>query len=186
VFYIGASIQNSFGDQTLPVLLWINNTDINESNVLPYTLTPLPLELPRKKTVYTDIEKIQNLNAEELLEQKNLDMVRIVVKCDYEQFKVFAQSKQYEQLQAHSKCKIVHKLPEPKPVVEPGEIPGEIPGLDSGSEMGSPVSNEINTLNDFDTVLYHKVLQTRNSYIFSMYHEIIHDTSVSAEDILIV
>ena len=161
VYYIGASLQNSFGDQTLPVLLWID----------PYsrTHTELALDLPRKKTIYADIQNIQDLSIDQMVEQANIDMVRIVVKCDYEEFKVFSQTKQYETLQAHAKCKIVHKIPDPKPTTE---TESTIPSL--------------NLISNFDELLHQKVLYTKDAYLWCMYNEVVHDTYIDPKDILIV
>lgn len=197
IYYIGASLQNSFGDQTLPILLWIE----------PHTNThtELVLDLPRKKTVYTNIENIQELDLQQdiqqMIEQKNIDMIRIVVKCEYEQFKVFSQTKYYEMLQSHTKCKIVHKLPEPERTqtisdTNSGENSNSYDSVDSAinpepTGSNSNLNSNSNSIewfdsSTFDKWLYNKVLQTKDSYVYSTYNEIIHDTTIEPEDILIV
>jgi|688.fasta_scaffold145800_1 hypothetical protein len=173
VYYIGASIQNSFGDQTNPRLLWVcpEEQDLKE----------LDLCLPKKKTIYTDLDKFPVDQIQQNLNVADTDMVRVVIRCDYEQFKIFTKSQQYEELAKNTKCKIVHK---PLPTSEnrqPVNTPTDPMDL-------SVISQQQDILLDqpFEKLLYEKVLHTRDEYIYAVYHEVVHDTSLSAEDILIV
>lgn len=154
IYYIGASIQNSFGDQTLPILLLL---DPHERS-----MTELTLELPRKKTLYMDIDKIQQFQTDKISEEKNLDTVRLVVKCDYEEFKVFTKTKEYEELVANPKCKIVHK-----PVT-------------------TTTKEEPDFFGTLDAVLYQKVLNRMDERLYSTYMKVIHDIDINPEEVLIV
>lgn len=157
IYYIGASIQNSFGDQTNPRLLWIQDLTHQE----------LELSLPKKKTIYTDLEQLPVTQIERDLNTPDNDMVRIVVKCDYEQFKVFTKTQQYEQLVQHTKCKIVHK---PLPVSVSSVVP----------------ESEIVLETTFEQRLFDKVLCSRDEYVYSAYQQVVCDKNVSPDDVLIV
>lgn len=156
IYYIGASIQNSFGDQTSPKLLLIKGEELRE----------LDLHLPKKKTIYTNLEQLAVENIQKNLETAETEMVRVVVKCDYEQFKVFTKSKEYDQLVKHSKCKIVHK-----PVATNAE-----------TTKPDPVVLE----SKFEQLLLDKVLMNRDEFLYSMYHEVVHDTSLDPDHFLII
>ena len=162
LYYIGASIQNSFGDQTTPILLLLDTN--NESHSEPQ-FYEIPIDLPKKKTIYTKFEEVLKLTPQNLVSQ-NTDMIRVVVKCDYDQFKVFTQTKEYEDLIKDPKCKIVHKPLDRVPYEDSVEC--------------ESISN---TEHD---ILFEKVLRTRNEYLFSVYMNIIQDTELVATDILIV
>lgn len=158
IYYIGASIQNSFGDQTSPRLLLIQGKQQQE----------LELILPKKKTIYADLEKIPIQQIQQNLQTPDNDMVRVVIKCDYEQFKIFTKTTEYEELIQNTKCKIVHK-----PLEKPKD-----------SETITETIEE--SLTDFSQSLYDKVLSTRNEFLYSVYHQVVHDTIISPDDILIV
>lgn len=158
IYYIGASIQNSFGDQSLPILLVID--------VFTREFTEMPLELPRKKTVYLDIDKAHTIQPEQLLKETNLDTVRVVVKCDYEEFKVFTQTPEYDKLVSNPKCKIVHK-------------PHKTEVVDTHEDLASIETN-------FHNNLFTKVLQLRDEHLYGAYMKIFHDTDIETKDILIV
>jgi predicted phosphodiesterase len=167
IYYIGASIQNSFGDQTNPRLLLI------EMNIEPL-FKELELCLPKKKTIYTDLDQLPVDQIQQNLETADTDMVRVVIRCDYEQFKVFTKTRQYEELVQHSKCKIVHKPP-----------PKEEEKQKTEDELvNHPI--QLNMNQPFEVLLYDKVLASKDEYIYSVYHEVVHDTSISPEDILII
>jgi predicted phosphodiesterase len=157
ILYIGASIQNSFGDQTSPRLLLIQGKEQQE----------LELSLPKKKTIYASLDKIPIEQIRQNLQTPDTDMVRIVIKCDYEQFKIFTKTTEYEELSQNSKCKIVHKPIEKSTEDKIETTPEEL-------------------LTDFSQSLYDKVLFSRNEYLYSVYHQIVHDTTISPDDVLIV
>ncbi len=157
IYYIGASIQNSFGDQTSPRLLWVT----------PKSYIELDLCLPKKKTIYASLDQLPIQQIEQDLDTPDTDMVRIVVKCDYEQFKIFTKTQQYEHLVHHAKCKIVHK---PLPT----------------SNVSSEHTFAEQPHSSFEQLLLDKVLHTRNEYVYAAYQKVVHDKDVSPMDILIV
>jgi DNA repair exonuclease SbcCD nuclease subunit len=162
IYYIGASIQNSFGDQTSPRLLWITSTTAE----LVYT--ELDLLLPKKKTIYASVDQLPVQQIERDLQTPDTDMVRIVVKCDYEQFKIFTKTQQYENLVQHAKCKIVHKP------------------LPASSNPSNDHTFTESLHSSFEQLLLDKVLFSKNEYVYSAYQKVVHDKEVSPIDILIV
>lgn len=165
LLYIGASVQNSFGDQTDPRVLCIRSkTDRTE----------YPISLPRKKTVYASIEDLQHLDSSSLhVEDPNLECVRVVVRCDYEKFKTFVKSTRYTELTQSQKCKIVHK---PEKVQPKEDITAG-----GSSEQG------VEDVSDFHEAVYAKVLQRRDEYLYVAFRSVVFgDTTLEPCDVLIV
>lgn len=169
IYYIGASIQNSFGDQTSPQLLLIQGKEYRE----------LELILPKKKTIYTELDQIPLQQIQQNLQTPDTDMVRVVIKCDYEQFKVFTKTVEYEQLAQNAKCKIVHKPLDKTPLTDTKTVDPDV-------LTDSNRSTEPDDLTDFSQSLYDKVLMTRNEFLYCVYHQVVHDTTISPDDILII
>lgn len=160
VLYIGASIQNNFGDQTDPRVLCIQGRQRIE----------IPLRLPKKKTVYSTIEDVKDLDTTQWVTDQNIDTVRIVVRGDYEQFKTFLKSPQYETLVSSQKCKIVHK---PLPVTP------------TATEMKASFNE--NRVDDFQALLTQHVLERRNEGLYVAFRQVAYgDETLRPEDILIV
>jgi len=162
VLYIGASIQNNFGDQSDPRVLCIQGPQ--------QRWTEIPLRLPKKKTVYSTIEDVKALDTTQWIADQTIDTVRIVVRGDYEQFKTFLKSPQYETLASSQKCKIVHK-----PLV------AATPDTVTDTSHPPPPSN------DFQTLLAQHVLERRNEWLYVAFRQVAYgDDSLRPEDILIV
>ena len=154
--YIGSCLQHSFSETGYPILLLVNN--VND-------LKELSLVLPRKKSVYVNLEEMKNeLDSSDFdnLQDKNIEFLRIVVKGDYDKFKVFQQSKKYEELQKNKNIKIVFK-----PILEEERV----------------VENIHET---FEDLLYKNVLRTRDEKLYTIYQNIIYDVDINFDDILIV
>ena len=155
IYYIGASLQHSFGETGYPILLLLD--------IIKNHTEELLLKLPRKKTLYTNLDEVKSLKLEN--SRDDLDCIRIVVKGDYEKFKVFQKSEQFERLQINPKCKIVFKPEETK-------------------------INENNRDDDksikFKDLLHRNVLLQRNEKLYSIYENIIYDTEVDENNILII
>lgn len=165
ILYIGAAIQNNFGDQTDPRVLCIRGTQRQ--------WTELPLRLPKKKTVYSTLEDVQTLDTAQYIDDPHVDTVRIVVRGDYEQFKTFLKSKQYESLAANAKCKIVHKPIAPVP--------------STTSEPEDNASPDPTTQGTFEERLTRHVLERRDEHLYAALRHVAYgDTRCRAEDMLIV
>jgi DNA repair exonuclease SbcCD nuclease subunit len=172
LYYIGASIQNSFGDRSTPVLALIADEQTGQGTA--EIITEIPLHLPRKKTVYTDLERVQTLIQSPVGKGDNdqidqIDQIRIVIKSDYEQFKLFLKTKSYQDLVAlHPNCKVVHA----------------VPTMEVSSNSSEPTAEP--ETGEFDEILVDKVLHTKDEYLYSTYMEVIHETHLEPGDILIV
>jgi hypothetical protein len=170
VLYIGASVQNNFGDQTDPRLLCIRGPGRD--------WTEIPVLLPKKKTVYTTLEDVHDLDPSAWVEDPAVDMVRVVVRGDYEQFKTFTKSMQYEHLMASQKCKVVHKPLVVTPsasTTDPTDPPPGETGFDDTSFEG------------FEYLVSKRVLQQRDEWLYAAFEHVAYgDTSVSPDDLLIV
>jgi hypothetical protein len=167
LLYIGASVQTNFGDQTDPRLLCIRgpNREWTEIAVL----------LPKKKTVYTTLDDVSELDPTQWMDDPTIDQVRVVVRGDYEQFKTFTKSTQYEQLVATQKCKIVHK---PQPVE---------PALETPDPACTEPSLEPSLEQSFEQLVSQRVLQRRDEWLYAAFEHVAYgDTSVSPDDLLIV
>ena len=151
IYYIGASLQHSFGETGYPILLLMDiNTKYSKE---------LQLELPRKKTIYTTLEEVKNL---EFKSNNKHDTIKIVIKGDYDKFKTFQKSSHYEELE--KKCKVVFKL-------EPSVPSDQLKSLHS-----------IN----FQDLLHYNVLCTGNEKLYVVYENIVYGNEVNENDILII
>jgi len=176
VYYPGASIQNAFGDQSTPIMAVASFGRPQDWPVLEIIgrpqdpiITEIPLLLPRKKTLYMDIGGAEELELEKLqkLTQNGEQSIRIVLKSDYEQFKVFMKSTRYQKLTEEYKCKIVHAVETPEKVSESGQ-------KDNENRHG------------FDEILSDKVLHAKDEYLYAAYLDIVHGSKVDPNEVLIV
>jgi DNA repair exonuclease SbcCD nuclease subunit len=156
IIYIGASIQNSFGDQSTPTLLLIN-TDID-------TFTWINVDLPKKKTLYKTIEEIKEMDISSV-NLSNTDSIRVVVKCDYEEFKNFSKTTKFEELCKDPKYKIIHKPEECSTRLK------EQPDLN---------------IDSFENLLYKNILKEKNETLYCIYSKIVYNVEIDKDSILII
>ena len=137
IFYTGSSIQHAFGeshDKTIS-LCHFNNNIIIES---------IDLQLPRKKIIYMDMDKIMTFTP-----QRNTDQLRITLSGSYEEFKLFRKSKKYKEL-IQKNIKIVYRL--------------------NTTDVDNP--NPHVTIENFYDILYQLVKTENNSKILELYNSI--------------
>jgi DNA repair exonuclease SbcCD nuclease subunit len=161
IFYIGACLQHSFAETGYPKLLLI---DI-QSN-----FTEIPLQLPRKKNVYTSLEELTEEKIENIIHisnEKENECVRLVVRGDYDKFKLFKDTLNFQNLSQTTKCKIVFK---PEVVQENTE--------------SNPSDSQ--TKNTFSDLLLTKVLETQKEMVYVVYQKIVYSTEIQPEDFIIV
>jgi hypothetical protein len=174
VLYIGASVQNNFGDQTDPRLLCIRGPRRNWIEI--------PVLLPKKKTVYATLDDVHELDPTVWVDDPAVDMVRIVVRGDYEQFKTFTKSTQYEHLVASQKCKVVHK---PLPPVEPTTTTTTTTTTANPSHPEGVRDSAVEA--SFEYLVSRRVLERRDEWLYVAFEHVAYgDTSVSPDDLLIV
>ena len=165
IFYIGASLQDSFGDQTSPRLLLIDDSATEFSE--------LELKLPKNKTIYLDLENkdiVQDVEKilvqAENIKEDEINKTKIVIKGDYEKFKIFTKSEQFDKLNKIKNCKIDHKPLKKKEenVVFNGKLIGK---------------NFIDNLKD-------KILLKRDEELYALFSEIVFGIETNPKDILII
>jgi DNA repair exonuclease SbcCD nuclease subunit len=160
IFYIGASMQHSFSETGFPILLWIDPQE---------NFTEIPLQLPRKKNVYTALEDLTEEKIENIIQisnEKENECVRLVVRGDYDKFKLFKDTLNFQNLSQATKCKIVFKP----------EIVGQEEKQDSS----------VCSKQTFSDLLLNKVLETRKEMVYVMYQKIVHSTEIQSDDFIIV
>ena len=80
-------MQNAFGESdenTIPIFCWKEKSK--------YELKEINLGLPRKKIIYTDIDKIEDYK----INPENDDKVKITISGVYDDFKAFKKTKKYK------------------------------------------------------------------------------------------
>lgn len=96
IFYTGSSIQHAFGeshDKTISLCHFSNNIVVES----------VDLNLPRKKILYMDLDRISNFNPPDCS-----DKLRITLSGTYEEYKVFRKSKKYNEL-IRKNIKVVYR-----------------------------------------------------------------------------
>lgn len=159
IYYPGSSMQHAFGESDrniIPILNFAKNQK--------YILNEVDLGLPRKKIIYTDIEKI-----DELKKIDTEDKVKLTISGVYDDFKAFKKTKKYRELVKEG-IKVVFK---PKKIKENNS-------QESNNEKTN-IENEDDS--DFSTILRNLVLQERNQYLYEVYEKVVNDKDV---DVLIL
>jgi DNA repair exonuclease SbcCD nuclease subunit len=139
IFYTGSSIQHAFGeshDKTIALCHFGNNILVES----------VDLNLPRKKILYMDIDKISSF----VQPKDTNDKIRITLSGNYEEYKVFRKSKKYKEL-IKKNIKIVFRGPRANDEIK-----------------GDSVVNE-----NFYDILFNLVQNEKNTNMIQLYNEII-------------
>jgi len=108
IYYTGSALQHAFGESEKNIIAILNTT--GDKN---YTKTEIDLGMPRKKTVYMNVEEIVSFEGHSKIDS---DKLRISVSGDLEKFKALKKSSKYKEL-VDKGVKVVFKkdkLPKPK------------------------------------------------------------------------
>lgn len=89
VYYSGSAMQHAFGESEKNILAFIRYGDEFEGG---YDLEEVDLCLPRKRMIYADVSKM-----EELTIKPSQDKIKVVVSGVYEEFKAFKKTKKYKE-----------------------------------------------------------------------------------------
>lgn len=152
VLYTGASIPSSFAEQNIPKVLYISDRD---------EFVELEVLLPRNKTIYLNLEDVKKNKVLDTVKNSE-DNYKIVIKDNPDNFKLFANTVEYEELSKH--CKIVIKPPK---------------------NLGEKKDN-IEPEGSFVEVLSNKVLMKNSELLYSIFQEVIYGNIVDYRDILII
>ena len=136
VYYPGASIQQAFGESDRNIIPVITFEDGK------YNIVEHDLRLPRKKIIYTELSKMEDLQLKD-----TEDQVKITLSGNYEEFKTFKKSKKYKEIISKG-IKIVYKQKKIK------------------------TENLQITESSFDKILFELINQNSNKYLLSDYHHV--------------
>jgi DNA repair exonuclease SbcCD nuclease subunit len=150
IYYCGSSMQHAFGefgDNTIPIITF--EKDSTKAEIIEHDL-----ELPRKRTIRTDLQGIEEMKIDET---KRNDKVRLTVTCSVEEFKSLKKSKKFKEL-SKSGAKIVCK-PEKVQIAE--------------GDLIKKVSEITQDKSDFLTILQGLIDEEEDSGLQKLYNEIV-------------
>ena len=154
IYYTGSAMQHAFGESdknTIPIFEFEREK--------PYILREIDLELPRKRIVYMDMDKIDDFAP-----KQTEDQVKITLTGNYDEFKTFKKSEKYKELTKNG-TKVVFKT---KKVKESDK-----------ADFIEPNSN------GFKDILYNLVINTRDETLLEFYEVIINNRRFD-EDIILI
>lgn len=161
IYYTGSAMQNAFGESEKNIIAHII------LNKKEYELEEIDLELPRKKIVYMDVEKVDNY----IIPEENQDKIKVSISGDYEEFKTFKKTKKYKEL-VKKGLKVIFKAKKSEQKIKNEEL--------------SKVITETKDLNDFKEIISNIISNKKDPYLYEVFEYIINDNNISKEDIMFV
>jgi hypothetical protein len=158
IYYPGSAMQNAFGESEKNIIAFV------QLNEIDYKLEEIDLELPRKKIVYMDVEKIENYKIPE----KTDDKIKVSISGDYDEFKSFKKTKKYKEL-VKKGVKIIFKAKKSEQKLK--------------NENLNKIIENTKDLNNFKEIITNIVNSKKDPYIFELYELIINNNIVNSEDI---
>jgi DNA repair exonuclease SbcCD nuclease subunit len=152
VYYTGSAMQHAFGE--------------SDKNIIPvlefepgsrYKLREVDLELPRKRIVYMDMDKVDTFNTPE-----TSDQLKITLTGNYDEFKTFKKSEKYKHLTKNG-TKVVFKAKKDSEATKPQQ-----------------------QTSGFREILYDLVMQTRDEALLEFYELVVNNKKISEDDIIIL
>jgi hypothetical protein len=152
VYYTGSAMQHAFGE--------------SDKNIIPvlefepgsrYKLREVDLELPRKRIVYMDMDKVDTFNTPE-----TSDQLKITLTGNYDEFKSFKKSEKYKDLTKNG-TKVVFKAKKDSEATKPQQ-----------------------QTSGFREILYDLVMQTRDEALLEFYELVVNNKKISEDDIIIL
>lgn len=138
IYYTGSAMQHAFGESeknTIPIFTFS-----------PYSLREVDLELPRKKIVYMDMDKV-----DEFVPKESQDQVKITLSGNYDEFKTFKKTEKYKELTKNG-TKVVFKAKKEE-------------------KMEAKQTSE----SGFKDILYRLVCETENETLMEFYELVINN-----------
>lgn len=149
IYYPGAAMQHAFGESKKNI---ISFATFNNGK---YTNQEIDLKLPRKKTIYLDVEDI-----DQYVLPTTKDTIKLTVSGNYEQFKALKRTKKYKELTKKG-TKIVFK---PKKITH------------------QPKNSSEST--KFTNILKDLIIQDKNPYLCQVYELIVNNKTTKVDDIM--
>jgi len=143
IYYPGSALQIAFGESKKNVIPLITFTE-NE-----HLVDEIDLMLPRKKIVYVDLEKAEDI----VIDSTTKDSLKYTIKGEQEDFKVFKKSKKYKEM-VKSGAKISFKSDKNKE--------------NKQQEFISNIEGK-----DFKTILMSLVVKEDNKYILDLFNDLV-------------
>lgn len=143
IYYPGSALQIAFGESEKNVIPLITFTE-NE-----HIVDEIDLMLPRKKIVYVDLEKAEDI----VIDSTTKDSLKYTIKGEQEDFKVFKKSKKYKEM-VKAGAKISFKSDKNKESKQ--------------QEFISNIEGK-----DFKTILRSLVVKEDNKYILDLFNELV-------------
>lgn len=162
IYYPGSSMQHAFGESDhniIPILTLQKG--------LKYDLNEVDLGLPRKKIIYTDIEKI-----DQIVLKDTEDKVKVTISGVYDDFKAFKKTKQYRDM-IKKGTKVVFKSKKSR------EEKRNENNIENESSMEGDENN-------FSKILHQLIMKEKNSYLYQVYEKIVNNKEIEDDDILIL
>jgi len=143
IYYPGSALQIAFGESEKNVIPLITFTE-NE-----HLVDEIDLMLPRKKIVYVDLEKAEDI----IIDSTTKDSLKYTIKGEQEDFKVFKKSKKYKEM-IKAGAKISFK---------------------SDKNKENKQQEFINNIEgkDFKTILRSLVIKEDNKYILDLFNDLL-------------
>lgn len=154
IYYTGSAMQHAFGESdknTIPIFIFTPGK--------AYNLREIDLELPRKRIVYMDMDKIDDFAPKE-----TEDQLKITLTGNYDEFKTFKKSEKYKELTKNG-TKVVFKTKKVKESSTPDIIEPNCGG--------------------FRDILYNLVINTRDETLLEFYELVINNRRFD-EDIILI
>lgn len=164
IYYPGSSMQHAFGESErniIPIL------DFNKNG--KYLIDEIDLGLPRKKIIYTDIEKIDKIDN--IIPTDSEDKVKVTMSGVYDDFKAFKKTTKYREL-IKKGIKVVFK---PKKNNQ-----------DNNQENKQENQEKLIESNNFPEILNKLIMNEKNSYLYQVYEQIVNDKNIEDDEFLII
>jgi hypothetical protein len=94
IYYTGSAMQHAFGESDKNVIPIIT---------FPYNVKEIDLDLPRKKIIYMDMDKI-----EDFVPKETNDQLKLTISGSFDEFKTFKKTEKYKELTKNG-TKVVFK-----------------------------------------------------------------------------
>ena len=161
IYYPGSAMQNAFGESEKNIISYI------EMCKNDYKLEEIDLDMPRKKIVYMDVEKIDDYNIPENCDDK----IKISIDGEYEEFKTFKKTKKYKEL-INKGAKVVFKAKKKTEKIK--------------NENLNKIIEETKDLNNFKEIITNIITSKKDPYLIEIYERIINNHVISSEDVLFI
>jgi hypothetical protein len=159
IYYTGSAMQNAFGESEKNIIAFINLENKE------YKLDEIDLEMPRKKIVYMDVDKIDNY----IVSEKTEDKIKVSISGEYDEFKTFKKTKKYKELLKNG-VKVVFKAKKKDQKIK--------------DEKLNEIISNIKDLNNFKEIITNIINSKKDPYLYEIYENIINNNKINYEDIM--